>query len=149
MGTIMIVDDEALVREPIAAALRGAGYQTVVAGNGQGALGILLNSMPDLILLDLSMPEMDGLAFLKEFRSDPKNARIPVMLLTASAAKHDVRDAGKFGACEYILKSNFALSDLLARVAAHVPRPQSKPVAPAPPVDPINPPVFRSVQKAR
>ena len=83
MSKVLVVDDMPIFREPIAACLRASGYETCIAGNGQEALAVLQSSRPDLILLDIAMPIMDGISFLSVIRGDPATQSIPVILLTA------------------------------------------------------------------
>jgi CheY-like chemotaxis protein len=116
MKTILVVDDMAVFREPIAASLRLAGYQTLCAVDGEEALRITRASHPDLILLDASMPKMDGLSFLKYLRADSTIAGTPVILLTALAEKKYVLAAASLGVKDYLLKSRFRLAELLERI---------------------------------
>jgi CheY-like chemotaxis protein/HD-like signal output (HDOD) protein len=120
MSTILIVDDMAVIREPIAAALRAKGYTAACASEGKEALALVKREPPDLILLDVSMPGMDGLSVLRVLRSDPASAKVPVILLTASADKEHVVQASKFGVRDYVLKSRFSFTELLARVEKYV-----------------------------
>lgn len=116
MPKILVVDDMALCREPIAEALRRNGYQAICATDGSEALSLLREQRPDLILLDLTMPEMDGLAVLRVVRRNPHFKEIPVILLTDMAQRRYVLDAVQCGVQGYILKSEFSLEELLARV---------------------------------
>jgi len=87
----MVVDDMAVIREPIAASLRAAGHKTLCASDGKEALMLIKGNVPDMILLDLSMPGMDGMSVLRALRGDPLTAKTPVILLTASADKTGAR----------------------------------------------------------
>lgn len=116
MSTVMVVDDMAIFRDPIAASLRLVGHRTVCAANGREALALVRSERPDLILLDLAMPVMDGLAFLKALRADPHSSNTPVILLSAISDKQHIMQAAKLGAREYLLKSRFSLQELLERV---------------------------------
>ena len=69
MSNVLVVDDMAIFREPIAASLRLAGFETVCAANGQEALSAMDMRRPDVILLDLAMPVMDGISFLQSLRA--------------------------------------------------------------------------------
>src|SRR5688572_24595203 len=82
MQTILVVDDMAIFREPLAACLKHEGYATVCAANGKEALTAVVRKRPDLILLDLAMPVMDGLTFLRHLRGNPATSALPVILLT-------------------------------------------------------------------
>jgi DNA-binding response OmpR family regulator len=128
MNRILIVDDQALVREPIAATLSGAGYQTFTAAGGNEGLAKAAEHLPDLILLDLSMPDMSGLEVLKSLRKGAATSTIPVILLTASADRAHVLEAAGLGVRDYLLKSKFSVSDLLNRVAKYLTSKQPRPL---------------------
>ncbi len=117
MTRILIVDDMAVFREPIAAALRAKGYETACAENGRQALGMVKSRAPDLILLDVAMPVMNGLEYLKAVRDDVSIPRPPIILLTAVAEKDYVVQAAQLGVREYMLKASISLEDLLERIA--------------------------------
>jgi CheY-like chemotaxis protein len=80
---VMVVDDDQDIREILAEALSDAGYRVVTAKNGAEALEILTNVKPSLILLDLNMPIMDGIAFRHAQRLDPAVARVPTVVMSA------------------------------------------------------------------
>jgi CheY-like chemotaxis protein len=132
MSLILVVDDMAIIREPIAAALHAAGYETMCAASGEEALAKVRAHSPQLMLLDLNMPGMNGLTALKVIRSDAAQAKLRVILLSASSDKKLIVEAARLGVRDYILKSNFSEKDLLARVGKYLPL-QAAPVAqPAP-----------------
>ena len=116
MHTILVVDDMAIFRDPIAACLKQAGFKTHTASNGREALVVLRSTRVDLILLDLAMPVMDGLEMLRQVRSDPTLARVPVIVLTAVMDKPRILQAATLGVQDYMLKSRFSLKELLARI---------------------------------
>jgi HD-like signal output (HDOD) protein/ActR/RegA family two-component response regulator len=128
MTKILVVDDMPIFRDPIAASLRLAGFETVCASNGQEALVAVKAHRPAVVLLDVSMPVMDGLTCLRAMRADPDVAKTPVILFTALSDKKYVLEAGKLGVHDYLLKSSFSLKELLARVIKYTgvpPRPAS------------------------
>ncbi|MCK4872663.1 MAG: response regulator [Phycisphaerales bacterium] len=116
MSTILVVDDMAVIREPVAAALRERGYQTMCAENGREALKAARANHPDLVLLEMTMPVMDGLACLKALRADAHLHDTPVIIMTALAERHSVIQAAKLGIAAYLLKSQFMLEETLDRV---------------------------------
>src|SRR5580658_6770602 len=116
MKSILVVDDMAIFREPIAASLRSAGYDADCAADGEEALRIAREKHPDLILLDVAMPGMDGISFLRHLRSDPTVADIKVILLTVVSDKTRILAAGSLGVKDCILKTSFHLSDFLERI---------------------------------
>ena len=116
MTLVLVVDDTSIIREPIAAALTAAGYQTVCAGDGREAVAALDRQTPDVVVLDLLMPEMSGLQVLEAMRRRPATANTPVILLTATADRETVLSAAQWGVRDYVLKSGFSLTHLLSRV---------------------------------
>jgi CheY-like chemotaxis protein/HD-like signal output (HDOD) protein len=141
MADILVIDDEAIVREPIAGSLRAHGHRVHSAGSGAEALEHVRQHTPDLILLDINMPQRDGISLLKAFREDRATAAVPVVLLSSSTDKTVILKAAKLGIQGYILKSAFSLRELLARIDTLVPR-QAAPSPPPPP--PLPAPSSRS-----
>lgn len=121
MGKILIVDDMAIFRDLIAGALRSAGYQALCAASAKEADALVKAGCPDLILLDIAMPGIDGLTWMEQLRRSPATAEIPIILLTAVRDTRCVVRASALRAQGYLLKSAFALDELLARVKKHVP----------------------------
>lgn len=112
---IMVVDDEESVRMVVSFTLEKAGYQVINADCGDEALNAVVDNPPDLILLDLMMPNIDGWEVLQLLKSNPKTEGIPVCLLTA---KGDIRNkmyALQQGAVDYITKP-FKREELLEKV---------------------------------
>ncbi len=126
MTLILIVDDMALIREPIAASLREHGFETMCASDGREAIGCVKTRTPDVILLDIAMPVMDGLEFLQTMHSDPGMPKPPVILLTATADKSCIMKAARLGVQDYLLKTQFSLDELLARIKYRLKRGDSR-----------------------
>ena len=116
MTTILVVDDMAVFREPIALSLRAKGFDILCASNGREALETLRRHRPDLMLLDVAMPEMDGMEVLRAIQADAAIKRCPIILLTALAEREYVVQAAALGAHDYLLKSQFSLDLLVARI---------------------------------
>ena len=111
-GRIVVVDDEPMVREVVSKYLEAAGYEVVTVGDGKEAARLLKNDVPDLVVLDVMLPGMDGLAVLQEIR---RISDVPVILLTARGDEVD-RIAGlEIGADDYVVKP-FSPRELVARV---------------------------------
>ena len=85
--TILIVDDQPDNREMLAALLDQEGYRTLTASGGMEAMDLIANDTPQLILLDVSMPDMDGYAVASLLKADPKTAGIPIILVTAHTGR--------------------------------------------------------------
>ena len=83
---ILVVDDEPAIRELIVAVLEDEGYQAIAAGSGSRALELLPRERPDLVVMDIMMPEMDGREALRRMREHPELALIPVVIMSAAFA---------------------------------------------------------------
>jgi two-component system sensor histidine kinase/response regulator len=125
MPTILIIDDAAYNREPLARLLRLSGYSVVCAEGGRQALSALQHMPVDLILLDLMMPEMDGVALLRSLRRDPHLRSIPVVVVTSLRYGDQLEEARALGVRDVLLKADFMLDDLLDVVQRHVGGPPS------------------------
>lgn len=112
---ILIVDDEADTVEVLEYNLRGAGYEVFTAADGQSALARARTRLPDLIVLDIMLPGLDGLEVCKKLRTDPKTQNIPVIMLTAKTAEIDRVLGLELGADDYVTKP-FSHRELLLRV---------------------------------
>lgn len=115
---ILLVDDEAVLLETIAYNLEQAGYQVVTAADGASALEAARREKPDLVILDLMLPEIDGLEVCRQLRrEDVGKPRLPIMMLTAKSDEIDVVLGLEVGADDYMTKP-FGRHELLARVRA-------------------------------
>ena len=90
MATVLMIDDVPLFRDVVLHALQRAGHQVTAAANGAAAMEALKTVRPDLILLDLAMPEMNGLAFLRQLRSDKALGRTPVVVVSSRTPSETV-----------------------------------------------------------
>src|SRR5437016_3053187 len=104
---ILVVEDTAICREPIISALKLDGFQVTGAADGQEAIDLIGSARPDLMLLDLEMPRMDGWTVLRLIRDHADHAELPVILLTATVDKECVARARALGVREYLLKGQF------------------------------------------
>jgi len=102
--TIMVVDDNPDIITIVKTILEGKGYTVLSASSGLELLNMLKNQKPDLIILDIMMPEMDGLEVLSRLKAVTDTATIPVILLTAKVQYEDVLGGYKLGADYYITK---------------------------------------------
>ena len=104
MKTILVVDDNPANRELIYELLSTTGHRLVEACTGEEALQKVEEESPDLVLLDLRMPELDGFAVLEKLRQDPRNAKLKVVALTALAMQGDAEKGLVAGFDDYITK---------------------------------------------
>ena len=116
---VLVADDNADMREYLARLLRTAGYHVDLVTDGQQALERVRADLPDLVVSDVMMPRLDGLALLAALRIDPRTAAVPVLLLSARAGQEASIEGLQAGADDYLVKP-FAAAELLARVRANV-----------------------------
>lgn len=117
-ASVLVIDDDADIRGLLRELLGRAGYEVVDSSNGREGLRALYGSAPDLVLLDVSMPEMDGWQTLERIRDV---SEVPVIMLTARTAELEKVRGLKAGADDYVTKP-FGRQELLARVEAHLRR---------------------------
>lgn len=117
MHTVLVVDDETDILELVAFNLERQQYKVLTAGDGISAVKIAREKIPDLIVLDVMLPGLDGFGVYRELRADPRTGGIPVLMLTAKGEIND-RIAGlELGADDYVTKP-FSPRELLLRVKA-------------------------------
>ena len=116
---ILVVDDTPANIQTVAAILKEKGYQISVATNGKQALDVLERVRPDLILLDVMMPEMDGFETCRRIKAAEAWRDIPVIFLTAKTETADIVHGFELGAVDYVAKP-FNAHELLARVNTHL-----------------------------
>jgi CheY-like chemotaxis protein len=129
MSYILIVDDEPDSSEFVERFLRRSGYRTKCVPNGRAALRALVEDYPDALILDVRMPEMDGIALLEVLRSYLRWKTLPVVLLTAHANPPQMARARELGVHHIFQKATFSLPELIAavdEVTAHKPSSQGK-----------------------
>lgn len=102
--TILVVDDDPDICEIVQVNLEGAGYDVIVASDGAAGLKAAQTFLPDLIILDVLMPELDGWKVLEELIKDPRTADRPVIMLTCRGDDQDVLRGLNLGAVEYVTK---------------------------------------------
>jgi two-component system alkaline phosphatase synthesis response regulator PhoP len=115
MSKILIVDDEKDIVELLSYNLQKEGFSTVKAYDGEAALGLARSGKPDLMLLDLMLPKMNGLDVCKAIRRNPETANLPIIMLTAKGDEIDKIIGLEIGADDYITKP-FSVKELIARV---------------------------------
>jgi DNA-binding response OmpR family regulator len=125
--TILVVDDEPEIVRFVRAYLEDAGYRVVIASEGQEALFVARHEKPDLVILDLMMPGMDGWDFIRRYRQERDT---PIVVLTARVEESDQVQGLELGADDYVTKP-FSPRSLVARVRAVLRRTQGEPSPPA------------------
>jgi len=121
-GIVLVVEDEPLTRELIATALQRDGYDVITAADGVEALARVVEFPPDLVISDVTMPNLEGVGFLRKLRADAKTNALPFIFVTSRDSQEEVVRAFDEGADDYIVKP-IRPSELVARVRAKLKRP--------------------------
>ena len=114
----MVVDDSPTIRKILGLTLDRAGYSVVAEPDGERAVARLAELVPDLILLDISMPKLDGYEVCRRIKSDPRTAQVPVVMLSGKGGFFDKVKGRMVGATEYLTKP-FETPAVLAVIASH------------------------------
>jgi HD-like signal output (HDOD) protein/CheY-like chemotaxis protein len=130
---ILIVDDHAIFREPLKVVLEQHGYRVDLASSGSAAFAALASAPPDLIVLDLTMPGMDGEEFLSSLRNDPLHRAVPVVILSVRTDRCSVTRIARLGVSGYVLKDSFSLDRLLSAIGSALAGDQPRAGAPSDP----------------
>jgi DNA-binding response OmpR family regulator len=117
MSKIMIVEDDAGILHSLSRYLQGSGFEVVLCDNGQNAESLFSATHPDLILLDINLPGINGKELVEIFQK--RNAKIPILMLTARVSEEDIVECFEKGARDYI-KKPFSSRELVARIRIHL-----------------------------
>ena len=113
---ILIIEDEADIREAMAEAAQDAGFNVTTASNGAIGLSMALEQKPDLILLDIIMPVMDGHETLRKLREDEWGRSVKVIVLTAMDDVINITSAHEGSITDYIVKAHSSLDDIIKKI---------------------------------
>ena len=120
MGTILLVEDDETLQRMYKRAFDHAGLNLVQAVNGKECLEQVAKSPPNLIILDIMMPEMDGIQVLKKLKSDESTGSIPVLILTNIDNDTATNECLNLGAVDYIVKSQVDIDSLVNKVKSYL-----------------------------
>ncbi len=115
---VLLVEDEKMLAEMYATKFSMEGYGVEKAFDGAQGLELAKSVNPDIILLDVIMPKLDGFATLKQLKADPKLKAIPVIMLTNLGQEDDLKKGKELGATDYYVKSNHSPSEIVDKVKA-------------------------------
>lgn len=113
---ILVAEDDKLYAKVYQNKLTREGYKTVVVNNGEELLKVVKKDIPDLILLDMIMPGMDGFETLKALKADTKISHIPVVVMSNLGQDSDINKAKELGADAYLVKSSVSIMDLTEKI---------------------------------
>ena len=133
---IMVVEDDAALREIYSIRITAEGYEVVSAGDGEEALAVAVREKPDLILSDVMMPKISGFDMLDILRSTPETANIKVIMMTALSADDQRARGERLGADRYLVKSQVGIEDVVNTIHEVLGDRAAAPEAPEAPVAP-------------
>ena len=116
MAKILFIEDETALQKTLSAVMEQAGHTVVNAYDGEKGLELAQEAAPDLILLDLILPKMDGFSVLEKLKGDQKTKDIPVIVLTNLESVDDVEKVIGLGATTYLVKANYDLDDIVGKI---------------------------------
>jgi EAL domain-containing protein (putative c-di-GMP-specific phosphodiesterase class I)/FixJ family two-component response regulator len=119
MKNILVIEDEEVIRENILKLLKAEGFNVTGAENGMQGLSLAMANLPDVILCDVMMPELDGYGVLTALRSNPVTATVPFVFLTGKAERSEMRQAMELGADDYLTKP-FTKTELVGAIASRL-----------------------------
>ena len=117
---ILIVEDELSMQRALKNKLEQAGYTVATAADGMAAMSALRDSKPDLVLLDLIMPKLDGISVLREIKKDESLQTVPVIILTNLSTGDKVAEAMQLGTFDFLVKANYSLEDVHKKVEERI-----------------------------
>jgi DNA-binding response OmpR family regulator len=115
---ILIIEDDKFLRELIAKKLMREGYDTTEAVDGEEGIKKIKEVKPDLVLLDLILPGIDGFEVLSKIKEDPVLAQIPVIILSNLGQREDVERGLKLGAVDYLIKAHFTPGEIIDKIGS-------------------------------
>lgn len=116
MKKILFIEDEQALQKNLKKALANEGFPLISAFNGEEGLNLAKKEKPDLILLDLILPKLDGFGVLKKLKEDPETEKIPILILTNLEDPYDIQKALELGANKYLVKANYELEDVIKKI---------------------------------
>ena len=120
MASILVIEDQAEARKPLVKLLKMEGYDVTGVASALEALACARRQRPDLVLLDVMIPQLDGLTFLMLFREDRNFREVPVVLLTGVSDEHTLQRARELGVKDYLLKAQYTPEYLLGVIQRNV-----------------------------
>ncbi len=135
--TILVVDDQQVFRDSIVDVLKLRGYSVLDADSVPLALAAVAKSVPDLALVDICMPDYDGIEFLRMINVRSDRAKIPVILMTAQPKREYLEEAAKLGVRDFVVKSSFSVQELVLRIEMRLTAEEQVPPPPPPPALPM------------
>ena len=115
---ILLAEDDVFMLEIMSEKLRKNGFEVNIAKDGEDCMRVLLSSRPDIVLLDILMPKIDGFEILRRMRESESLSNIPVVILSNLGQKEEIQRALNLGVKDYIIKSNFTTNEIVEKINA-------------------------------
>lgn len=116
MSKLLLIEDDPFIREMYISKMEQEGYEVLVSEDGESAFKTIKSEKPDLILLDIVLPKMDGFTLLRKIKEDKDVKDLPVIILSNLGHKNDIKKGLSLGADEYIVKSHYTPSEVLEKI---------------------------------
>ena len=116
MAKILVAEDDKLISNSLCEALKANGYEVTPAYDGEEAIAKSKEVKPDIMLLDIMMPKLDGISVLWELKANPETAKVPVIVLTNIGDVETISKIIEAGAVDYLLKSDQSVDDIIQKV---------------------------------
>jgi len=113
---VLVIEDDQFLAKVYLIKLKKEGYDVEMAYDGNEGIEAMKKKIPDIVLLDLILPGIDGFEVLKKMKADPKLAKIPVIILSNLGQEEDIERGKKLGADDYFVKANTALSSIVKKI---------------------------------
>lgn len=113
---VLIVEDDAFILDTVTRKFETAGYKVSPAKNAEEAKKYMLSDMPNVILLDIMLPQVNGIEFLKQIRAEESTKNIPVVVFSNLGSETEIKQAMDIGATEYLVKASFTPSEVIEKV---------------------------------
>jgi DNA-binding response OmpR family regulator len=127
MAKILLVEDDPLIVKIYTTRLTADGYQVFSAENGEAGLEVASKEIPDLIVLDIMMPRIDGYGVLEKIRANPRLKHIPILVYSNLAVEGEITRAKNMGANEFIVKADLSPTEMVNKIKSYVDRTDSPP----------------------
>ena len=115
---VLVVEDETFLVKIYSVKLKKEGFEVFIATDGESAVKMAFEVKPDIILLDLILPKMNGFEALEKMRTNPDLKKTPVIVLSNLGQDEDVKRAEALGATDYLVKANFSIQEVIAKIRA-------------------------------
>src|SRR3989338_6161119 len=120
MAKILIIEDDPSISKVISTRLARENYEILVASDGEEGLRRIKEEKPNLVILDLMLPKIDGFAILQDAKATPETQHIPIIILSNLGQTKDIDEGMKLGAVDFLFKTDFSINQIVEKVKANI-----------------------------